>query len=725
MGMLRGGELRVIHLLCMLIASLIVIANGFLLGLLSSGRDRREAPEPTSEPATGERVGDGETALAVPGSAPSAVSDVDADESHFWLKLSTGNLGLAAVGALSLPGLSLLSAGISAYMTARISRVAYSASLREGKIKAEVLDTLALGGALLSGLYVGTALCNALYFTGRWLLQKTEDRSRRDLVRIFSEQPSMVWLLKDGVEVEVGIETLQAGDIVVVAAGQVVPVDGIIRGGDAQIDQRVLTGESQPIEKGVGESVFASTLVLSGRVQIEVQVYGRDTVVAKIGDILRHTADYRQTIEARSQSLSDRSVLPLLGLSGLAYATVGVPGTIAMLGCNFADNLRVSGPLGMLNYLGQAAQQGVLIKDGRALELLQGIDTIVFDKTGTLTTEEPHLGTIHPCGEWSPEQILLFAAAVEAKQSHPIARAILAAAQAQGLPVPDPAAVRIHVGYGLTAEHAGHRLRVGSARFMTQAGIAISRGIEATEATAHRDGNTLVYVAVDDQLAGAIELRPTLRQETKEVLASLRQRGLSLCIISGDHEQATRRLAAELGIESYYADVLPADKAKIVASLKAQGRRVCFVGDGINDAIALKTADSSISLHGAATAATDTAQIVLLDGSLTQLPRLLQLAAEFQQNWENTTLAALAPGALCVGGIFLLRFNILATIVFFNASLAVSVGVAMIPAAKEKLRQFRDRRSERATTSPDRPTTSPDRPILSPVPPLAAAMAID
>ena len=166
------------------------------------------------------------------------------------------------------------------------------------------------------GLYVGTALCNALYFTGRWLLQKTEDRSRRDLVRIFSEQPSMVWLLKDGVEVEVAIETLQAGDIVVVAAGQVVPVDGIIRTGDAQIDQRVLTGESQPIEKGAGESVFASTLVLSGRVQIEVQVYGRDTVVAKIGNILRHTADYRQTIEARSQTLSDRSVLPLLGLAG-------------------------------------------------------------------------------------------------------------------------------------------------------------------------------------------------------------------------------------------------------------------------------------------------------------------------------------------------------------------------------------------------------------------------
>jgi Cu2+-exporting ATPase len=240
------------------------------------------------------------------------------------------------------------------------------------------------------------------------------------------------------------------------------------------------------------------------------------------------------------------------------------------------------------------------------------------------------------------------------------------------------------VGYGIAAEMEGRHILVGSDRFMAMSGVMMAEQTAQQQIAAHQQGFSLVYVAVDGHLGGAFELRPTVRPEVREIVAALHDLGLPLCIVSGDHEVPTRQLAADLGIDRYFAGVLPADKANLVQQMQKEGHKVCFVGDGINDAIALKTASASVSLRGATTAATDTAQIVLMDGSLRKLPALLALARDFNKSARNTMIATYGPAVFCLGGVFFLHFGIFAAIVLSNHSLLACVANAMLPALRRE-----------------------------------------
>jgi len=356
---------------------------------------------------------------------------------------------------------------------------------------------------------------------------------------------------------------------------------------------------------------------------------------------------------------------------------LGPSSGIAVIGANYAEILRVVSPLGMLNFLAQAAHQGILIKDGRALELLEQIDTVVFDKTGTLTLERPQVVQLYTWHGRGKQELLTLAAAAEARQSHPIAKAILQAAQEQQLPLPTIEEARYEVGYGIKVNVDHQTVHVGSLRFMDLAGIPIADEVQALQTAGHDQGSTFVYVAVDGQVEGAIELQATLRPEAKTIIQQLKARKLDLYIISGDHREPTRRLAQELGIEHYFAEVLPEQKAQIVAQLQAEGRAVCFVGDGINDAIALKQAHTSISLRGASTAATDTAQMILTDESIQQLDTVFDLAHRFAANQRIGYLTTFGPGVLCLGGIFFFKFQILSAMICYNISLVAGLTNAL------------------------------------------------
>jgi Cu2+-exporting ATPase len=325
--------------------------------------------------------------------------------------------------------------------------------------------------------------------------------------------------------------------------------------------------------------------------------------------------------------------------------------------------MRYFGPFSMLNYLNIAARQGILIKDGRSIELLRDIDTVVFDKTGTLTLEQPQVKHIHSCSGLSADEILTFAAAAEDRQSHPIACAILAEADSRQLDFPPIEDIHYEIGYGIKVQIRDQTVRVGSDRFMAMEGILIPDKICQLQSSCHQEGYSLVMIAIDGELAGAIELRSTVRPEAMSIIRQLQERQLELVIISGDHEGPTRQLAQQLGIERYFAQVLPEDKAKLVEQLQQEGHSVCFVGDGINDAIALKKAKVSISLRGATTLATDTAQIVLMDGKLTKLIDLFKIAQEFEENLKINLAISTIPAFLCIGGVFLLRWSALTTVV--------------------------------------------------------------
>lgn len=560
-----------------------------------------------------------------------------------------------------------------------------------------------LGGYAAAG-GIGAALF------GLMLKTKTlsENQSRNNLVSMFQLQPDKVWVRSNGVEIELPFAQLQIGDVIVLHAGQIVPVDGTIVAGVATIDQHMLTGEAQPVEKRAGDAVLAVTLLIAGQIDIKVEKTSQETTAGQIAEILNRTADDSKPNARAGIATIDWLVLPTLALSAASWPFIGTAGAVSLIGANSTFTSHLSGSLAMLNYLNLAARNGILVKNAHALEQLSAIDTIVFDKTGTLTLEQPHIAQIHTLTRFDVDEILRFAAAAEARQTHPIARAILDAAAELDLQLPAIDQGHYEVGYGIKVRlvessvgsgavgsgtvdsgtvdsgtvdsaSASPLIRVGSGRFMTMEGIALPAQVQTVTEACQAQGHSLVMVAVNDELVGLIELQPTVRPEAQQIIQGLRKLGLDLYIISGDQEAPTRTLAHNLGMTGYFANTLPEAKADLVAGLQADGRTVCFIGDGINDAIAMRQAELSISLRGATTVATDTAQVILMKGNLNQLLYLFQLGRAFARDLKLNVRFTMGVSAVAVSGILLAGFTFVATEVFYSLSLFGGLAIAMKP----------------------------------------------
>ncbi len=612
------------------------------------------------------------------------------------IALSTAALGLTTAGALVAHPLALLSLPILIKLAVPYLREGYRSLTEKRKVDAAVRDAVVTGALIGTGFFSMAALAEGAYALNKKIILRTRLRSEEALTGAFGEQPRTVWIVaRDGREVEIPFEQLKPGDECIVSGGQRIPADGTITQGIATIDRRMLTGESQPIENGVGDEVFASTLVASGQIRLRVSKSGQETTTAQIAEILRNTADYPSSVELWSKQFSEQAAVPMLALGAAALPVAGVSGAMAVLISDVTWDARLTGPLSVLNYLKLATQHGILIKDGRALELLSHVNTVVFDKTGTLTLDQPELGRVYARDGLDENQLLTYAASAEARQSHPIARAILQAAQDRqldlsayqdahyeagfGILVHLPTVISAHLPTVISSEARNLKVHVGSARYMDMEDIDIPTDWRAEQAVGQAQGHSYVYVAVDRRLSGMIELRPAIRPEVKQLVQQLKARQLSLYILSGDHEQVTATLAEQLGIEHYFAEVLPAGKAEIVERMQADGASVCFVGDGINDAIALKKAHVSVSLHGASTVAADAASIVLMDGNLEKLGRLFQIADGLSANLRGDLLASFVPGAIAIGGVFLFHIGVLPAMLIGTGGNAVGIANAMLP----------------------------------------------
>lgn len=622
-------------------------------------------------------------------------ADEEEANTQTMLLVSCASVGVAVLTGLAAPALTFITTPLVVFASIDVIEDALRGIFAERRARIAIVDSVAIIGTLATGFYFPAALTTALYWVGRDLLLRTEDRAERNLINIFGERPRVVYrLITDGetgapLEIETPFESLEVGHHLVIRAGETVATDGLIVEGLATIDQHMLTGESQPVEKNVGDEVLAATLVVTGKIVVEVLRTGEQTVAAQIGEILQQTADYRATLEARSSQLADRSTTPTLGLSALVATALGPIVGLSVLMSNFSEILRIVAPLGMLNYLSLASKGGILIKDGRALEQLNDVSVIIFDKTGTLTLEQPHVANIVPLNGYTVAEVLHVAATAEYRQTHPIAQAILQAARDAGIDAPVPDDAHIELGFGVRVQVGDHTLCVGSQRFMQQEQVFVPDAMQPIQQACHERGDTLIYVAVDDELIGGIELHTTIRPEVPHVVDELHKRGLVLYMISGDHEYPTRYLAQNLNIDHYFAEVLPQEKADIVRQLQAQGHKVCFVGDGINDSIALKQADVSISISGATNIAIDTAAIIMMDGTLGQLTYALDLAKQYRVNLRNSIALTATTSLFSIGGVFFLRFRILSTVVIYNLNLMGSVANAMWPALQDKMQSSR------------------------------------
>ena len=599
------------------------------------------------------------------------------------LTICTASLPIAALAQFAAPVLLPVAALLFAYTAIPSFKNAWKVLTKERRLGVDVLDSIVVLACLFTGQVLAGAILAWCLSFGRFLVRRTEDNSKKLLLGAFGKQPRFVWLLRDGVEIQVSLDKLDKGDIVMVHTGEVVPVDGLIVEGLAMIDQQALTGESTPAEKGVGDRVFASTVMVAGKVQVAVEKSGGETATAKIAQILNNTAGYTLASQHKGEQLADKAVIPTLAIGALALGTMGPQGAAAVLNSDMGTGIRMAAPLAMLSTLALCAQRGVLVKDGRALDLLCGVDTVLFDKTGTLTRERPEIGRILAANGHSERQILRYAAAAERKFHHPIALAILDKASEEGLELPLGDSMQYKVGYGISVGIDGHLVRVGSRRFMDMEGIALTPEVEAALDEAHHEGHTMVMVAVDDAIGGALELRASVRPEVPEIIKGLRARGIKhIAIISGDHEAPTRRLAEQLGMDRYFAQVLPTDKADYVEKLQKEGCKVCFVGDGINDAIALKKANVSISLRGATSIATDTAHVVFMEPGLGKLCELLDVARGLESNVRRSWALILAPNITCIVGVFTMGFGIAMSVMTNNVAALAALANGILPMRK-------------------------------------------
>lgn len=613
------------------------------------------------------------------------LSDVE-KKANRDLAVSVTSLTLATAGILIYQPLSLLSIPGLIYTSSHLFKGVYQSIFEERRVKMVIIDAVILSGMIATGSYFAAGLMMTFFLLSKKLLLKTEDNSKKNLLNIFSVQTDFIYILKNHVEIQIPFDDLSIGDLVVVYAGQVVPIDGTITDGHASIDERMLTGESQPVEKSQGDTALASTIVISGRICIQVEKAGQETLAAQIGDILNHTTDFKNTMQWQWMETIDKTALPALVASVLILPILGPISAVSMLlAINFGYSMKVIAPITLLSFLNLASQKANLIKDGRVLELLNRVDTIVFDKTGTLTHEQPTLLQIFVLDGYCEDKLLTYAASAEYKQTHPIALAILQEAHQRGLVLLEVDSTQYEIGYGIKIKIDNSVIRVGSLRFMELENIAIPTEVRVIQKDSHEQGNSLVCVAIDEQIGGAIELKPTIRPEAHRVIKNLQERKFSIHIISGDHEKPTKRLAEELGIEHYFAETLPENKANLIEKLQEEGRFVCFVGDGINDSIALKQANVSVSLRGASRAATDTAEIILMDESLNQLEELFNIAQDFEINMKNSFFITSIPTCITIGGVLFFHFGIITSVIMHYAGLGLGIGNAMRPLWQEEI----------------------------------------
>ncbi len=611
--------------------------------------------------------------------------DIDPEaEINKNLTVAAFTSGLTIAG-IFYPPLTFLGVTALIYSGIPFFKKALKAIFKEKRPRIEIFETISVLAALASGYYVITGLLATMYFVSEKLRFKTENNVKRKILDIFADHPESVWIIKNDTEVSVPFESLQKGDIVVVNAGEVISADGEIVYGKGSVDQSMLTGESRPVEKETVEKVFAGTILIAGRLHIRAKQTGEKTVAAKIGEILQNTAEFTKHIESEGKEVADKSVIPFLALSLGAFPFIGQIGTVALLSSNYLVNMRIAAPLGILNFLGMASEKGILIKDGRSFQLLSGVDTVVFDKTGTLTVERPQVSNIYTFNSIKENKVLELAAAAEYRQTHPIAQSVIEEASRRKIDIPQIDEADYKTGYGISVKIENNTVKAGSERFMRAENIFLPEPFDKTKNKIYERGNSFICIALDNAAVGVIELEPSIRPEAEDIIKKLKKLNMKLYILSGDHENPTKKIAEKLNFDGWFAKVLPKDKADIIDKLQRKGKKVCFIGDGINDSIALKKANVSVSMKGASTAATDSAQIVLMDKSLEKLPLLFDIAKKFQDNMKDTFWAVNAPSLFCIGGVFFAHFTILSASVLYGVSLASGMAVVSLPALKRKI----------------------------------------
>ena len=521
------------------------------------------------------------------------------------------------------------------------------------------------GGLEPDVYYETAAIIIVLILLGRFLEARAKGQTSEAIRKLMSLQAPTARVVRADGEVELPVDEVAAGDIIVVRPGEKVPVDGVIEDGRSALDESMLTGESLPVEKGPGDEVIGATLNKTGAFTFRATKVGRDTMLAQIVRLVQEAQGSKAPIQRLADRVAAYFVPAVMTLAAMTFITWLIFGpdpsltyalvtfvAVLIIACPCA--LGLATPTAIMVGTGRGAEQGVLIKSGEALETAHRTTTVVLDKTGTLTKGLPSVTDVRALNGFAESEVLRLAASAEWGSEHPLGEAIVRRAGEESLSLSRPDRFEAVPGRGIAAEVEGRRLLVGNPLLLSERGVPLDGAPESGEALA-REGKTPMYVAVDGRPAGIVAVADTLKPKSREVITALRRMGLDVVMLTGDNRVTAAAIATELGIEHYLAEVLPEHKADEVKKLQAAGRRVAMVGDGINDAPALAQADLGIAIGAGTDVAIESADIVLigedLGGILTALRLSRQTMRTIRQNlfWAffyNVVLIPLAAGAL-------------------------------------------------------------------------------
>lgn len=553
---------------------------------------------------------------------------------------------VAAPGLVPSP---LLGAAVAATATPSVFRAA--AALRERHVGIDALDVVAIGISVATGRFATAALVTWLLGLGDLVLARTHARARAAITDRLDLRAIEAYRLRGDALERVAASLLRPGDRIVAEIGTRVPADGTVESGVALVDEKALTGESIPRGKRTGDRVLSASVVVEGRMVVRVEKTGSDTTAMRIAEVLANAGAKPMTLQRKAERAADRLVLPTFALAGVAGALTGqLERTTSVLITDFGTGLRIAVPTGALAAMTIAAREGVLIKGGQFLERLARVDTIVFDKTGTLTRGEPEIVATDVLGPLCLREAIALAAAAEARQRHPIAKAIRrhAARVGAGRRRAEIGSEAVSIGRGVSARVEGRHVVVGGRRAMLDHSIPYEAAREAV--ARHRSlGASTVFVAVDGRIMAALAVSDAPRPESAEVIGALRAGGRrEVVLLSGDASEVVQAIGRALAVDRAEGELLPDDKVEVIRELQEQGRTVAMVGDGMNDAPALVVADVGISLQGGTELALEAADVLLLEAGLSKLPRAFAIAAAGMANIERSMGVVLAPNALAI-----------------------------------------------------------------------------
>lgn len=595
-------------------------------------------------------------------------------------------LNITAAFSLSLSDILMIAAALVAGYPIAVNAVQ---AIRYRILGIDALVTLAVIGAIFIREYWEAAAVTFLFMLGNYLESRALEKTRSAIKSLLELAPDTARVLRNGEEVELSPEEVVTGDLVIVRPGEKIPVDGTVTEGNAYVNQAPITGESMPVNKEAGVGVFSGTVIESGYLKIRADKVGEDTTFARILQMVEEAQDKKARTQKFLEVFAAYYTPGIMVLATVIYfITRDIPLSLTLLVIACPGALVIATPVSIVAGIGNGARHGVLIKGGEIIEKIGTVKVIAFDKTGTLTEGKPQVTRIHPLGI-SAEELLRLTASAEMFSEHPLARAIVAASREKGInELIHPEDSEIIPGQGLKAMVGSHIIIVGNRKLIRENGLAIPADIEKYIAEEEAEGQTAIIIANAEKILGVISIADTIREDAIPLVKRLKASGIKkVVMLTGDNQRAAAAISRKLGLDDYYAELLPEDKVRILQKLQHDFGTSAMVGDGVNDAPALASADLGIAIGGAGTdVAMETADMVLMSDEIKKLSYAIGLSRATVRNMKQNIYFAVAI-------VFILLAGVLAKLVFLSSGmlihilsvLAVIVNAIRLLRYKEKL----------------------------------------